>query len=93
MLLCGRPATLLFHLEASCRRPTARRAGRGVGPHPPPHPGRGKRVSRELRDGRGLIYHRRGEGVRVVNLDRVTRGAADVRPIEGDACAGTEARV
>lgn len=85
---------LRFHLEAPGRRPSARRSGGRVGAHPPPHPGRGKRVSRELRDRRILIYRlRRGEGVRVVNLDRVARRATDIRPVEGDARTGAEARV
>ena len=86
--------TLLFHLEASGRRPVARCAGGRVGAHPPPHPDRGKRVRRELRGGRVSIHQlRRREGFRVVNLYRVARGAADVRPVEGDRRAGAEARV
>jgi len=84
---------LLFHFEAPGRRPTARSAGGRVGAHPPPHPYRWKRVSRELRRGRALIHQWRGEVFRVVNLDRVARRAADVRPVEGDARAGAEARV
>ena len=84
---------LLFHLEAPGRRPTARSAGGRVGTHPPPHPDRRQCAGGELRRGRILIHPRRGERVRVVNLDRVTRGATDVRPVEGDARAGTEPRV
>jgi hypothetical protein len=55
----GRPYNCqvsLFHLEAPRRRPTARSAGGRVGAHPPPHPGRRKRTSRELRDSRVLIH-------------------------------------
>ena len=53
---------LIFHLEAPCRRPIARRAGGRVSAHTPPHPGRGKRISRELRDGRVLVHYlRRGK--------------------------------
>jgi hypothetical protein len=40
---------LLFHLDSPGRRPTARRAGGRVGAHPPPHPSRRKRISRERR--------------------------------------------
>ena len=84
----------LFHLEATGRRPIARCAGARVGPHPPPHPCSGKRVSRELRDGRVEIHRlRRTESIRVVYLDRVAGRAANVGPVEGDACAGAEARI
>jgi hypothetical protein len=84
----------LFHLETPRWRPITRGSGGGIGAHPPPHPNRGKRISRELRDGRGLIDDLgRCERLFVVYLNRVARRAAHVGPVEGDARAGAEARV
>jgi hypothetical protein len=84
----------LFHLEAPDRRPTARRAGGRVRAHAPPHPRRRQRTSRELRDSRVYVYYLRcGERLFIINLDRIARSAAHVRPVEGDARAREKARI
>ena len=84
----------LFHLEAPCCRPGARRAGGRVGAYPPPHSGGRKRACRELRGGRVLAHRlRSGEGLFVIYLNRVARCAAHVRPVESNSRARAETRI
>src|SRR5439155_23336650 len=83
------PQPLVLHLELPHRRPGTRVPRRIVGPHTPPQPLGWERTVGVLGRGHALADNeRRGDGVRVVNLNGIGRCPRHIGPVKRDGLSG-----